>query len=104
MDVVRVVGPSRALEVAGVKLVGATAENGRKLLFSLLFVSGALLLRLLELTVRFLADTHGIREMKDQMTRDILRDLDGAGIGIASATYEIVGLPPLQVAREKRAG
>jgi small-conductance mechanosensitive channel len=49
----------------------------------------------LELTLRFLAPDHGIREIKDAMTRDILAGLDEAGIGIASATYEIVGVPPL---------
>ena len=47
----------------------------------------------LELTVRFIAEDHGIRELKDQMSRDILRALDEAGIDIASSTYEIVGSP-----------
>jgi small-conductance mechanosensitive channel len=51
----------------------------------------------LEITVRFVAQTHGIRELKDAMTRDILAALDGAGIGIASATFEITKLPPLRV-------
>src|SRR6185312_12206974 len=52
---VRVVGQTRALEIAGVKLVGATAENGRKLLFSLAFIAGTLLLRrLLRSAVRLL--------------------------------------------------
>jgi hypothetical protein len=32
------------------------------------------------------------------MSRDILKSLDGAGIGLASATFEIVGLPPMHVA------
>jgi small-conductance mechanosensitive channel len=54
----------------------------------------------LELTVRFLAGTHGIRDLKDSMTRDILGQLDAAGIEIASATYEIVGVPPLRVSRD----
>jgi small-conductance mechanosensitive channel len=45
MDPVRVVGPTRALELFGVKLVGATAENGRKLLFSVAFVAAAWALR-----------------------------------------------------------
>ena len=31
------------------------------------------------------------------MSRDILEALDEAGIGIASATFEIVGLPPVRV-------
>ena len=45
----------------------------------------------LELTVRFIAPTHAIRELKDAMTRDLLRGLAGAGIRIASPTIEIVG-------------
>ncbi len=52
-----------------------------------------------ELALRFVAPTHGIRELKDRMTRDILRDLQAAEIPIASATFEIVGLPTLRVAR-----
>jgi small-conductance mechanosensitive channel len=51
----------------------------------------------LELTVRFIAKDHGIRGLKDAMSRDILKALDEAGIGMASATFEIVGLPPLRV-------
>lgn len=51
----------------------------------------------LELTVRFLSHDHGTRELKDRMSREILPRLDEAGIGIASATYEITGLPPLNL-------
>ena len=51
----------------------------------------------LELTVRFLVPDHGIREIKDAMSRDILAALDEAGIGIASSTFEITGLPKLRV-------
>jgi len=51
----------------------------------------------LELTVRFVVDVHGIRDLKDAMSRDILTGFDAAGIGIASATYAIVGVPPLRV-------
>ena len=51
----------------------------------------------LELTVRIITRDHGIRVVKDAMSRDVLRALDAAGIGIASATYEIVGLPPLEI-------
>jgi small-conductance mechanosensitive channel len=50
----------------------------------------------LELTLRFVVRDHGIRSMKDSMSRHILDELDAAGIGIASATFEIVGLPPLR--------
>jgi hypothetical protein len=35
--------------------------------------------------------------MKDKMSREILQGPKAAGIGIASATFEIVGLPPLRV-------
>lgn len=49
----------------------------------------------IELTLRFLAPEHGIRQMKDAMARKILGDLEEAGLEIASATYEIVGLPKL---------
>ena len=51
----------------------------------------------LEVTVRFLAPDHGIREIKDKMSRDILAGLDEAKIGIASGTYAIVEVPPIRV-------
>jgi small-conductance mechanosensitive channel len=51
----------------------------------------------LEVTVRFLAHDHGIREMKDQMSRDILAGLDEAKIGVASGTYAIVEVPPIKI-------
>jgi hypothetical protein len=35
------------------------------------------------------------------MSREIMQAFDAAGIGIASATYDIVGLPPVRVRREK---
>ncbi|MEW9855293.1 mechanosensitive ion channel family protein [Novosphingobium sp. M1R2S20] len=54
----------------------------------------------LELTVRFLSPDHDTRLMKDAMSREILARLDQAGIGIASATYEITGLPSLEIARK----
>lgn len=50
----------------------------------------------LELTVRFVVGTHGIRNVKDAMSRQIIGALDEAGIGIASATYDIVGFPALK--------
>ncbi|WP_267428327.1 mechanosensitive ion channel domain-containing protein [Methylobacterium sp. GC_Met_2] len=53
----------------------------------------------LELTVRFILGTHQIRGAKDAMSRDILTAFDAAGIGIASATYDIVGLPPVEIRR-----
>jgi small-conductance mechanosensitive channel len=51
----------------------------------------------LELTVRFLVPDHGIRPIKDAMTREILAALQGASIDIASGTYAIVEMPPLKV-------
>jgi small-conductance mechanosensitive channel len=51
----------------------------------------------LELTVRFLTGVYGVRGVKDEMSREIMSALDEAGIGIASATYEITGVPPLVV-------
>ncbi len=49
----------------------------------------------LELTVRFIARDHGVRPMKDAMSREVLTRLEQAGIGLASATFEITGLPPV---------
>jgi small-conductance mechanosensitive channel len=51
----------------------------------------------LELTVRFVAHARGIRELKDKMSREILAAFDEAGIQVASATFEIVGLPSLKI-------
>jgi small-conductance mechanosensitive channel len=50
-----------------------------------------------ELTVRFLCHAHNVRAVKDCISRDILSGLEEAGIGIASGTYEIVGVPPIRV-------
>jgi small-conductance mechanosensitive channel len=50
-----------------------------------------------DMTVRFVAKSRGIRELKDKMSREILEALDATGIQIASTTYEIVGLPPLRI-------
>lgn len=50
-----------------------------------------------ELNVRFLCRDHDIRGLKDRMSREIIDNLDAAKIGIASGTYEIVGLPPIRV-------
>ena len=50
----------------------------------------------LEMSLRFLLPARTARQVKNAMTREILESLDAAGIGIASATYDIVGLPPIQ--------
>jgi small-conductance mechanosensitive channel len=51
----------------------------------------------LEMTLRFVAPVRGVRHLKDGMSRDIMKGLDAAKIGIASGTYEIVGVPPIKV-------
>jgi small-conductance mechanosensitive channel len=50
-----------------------------------------------ELTLRFIAHDDGVRALKDAMSREILEKLDAAGIGIASSTYDVVGMPKLHV-------
>jgi small-conductance mechanosensitive channel len=50
-----------------------------------------------ELSLRFLAPVHGVRTIKDAMTRDILPAFEDAKIQIASTTFEIVGLPTVKV-------
>jgi small-conductance mechanosensitive channel len=49
----------------------------------------------LEITLRYLAPVEQSRALKDHMSREILTALDEARIGIASATFEIVGLPKI---------
>lgn len=51
----------------------------------------------LEMSLRFVVRDHGVRDVKDAMNRDILRDLKAAGIGVASGTYAIVQVPPVEV-------
>jgi len=53
----------------------------------------------LELSVRFLTHEHGVRHVKDAISREILQGLDAAGIEVASATYDIVGFPPVRIER-----
>ncbi|MGB2719501.1 MAG: mechanosensitive ion channel family protein [Rhodococcus sp. (in: high G+C Gram-positive bacteria)] len=55
-----------------------------------------------ELSLRFLVPHRGVRAIKDLMTRDILAGLDEAGIGIASATNAIVGIPDLKIVDARR--
>jgi hypothetical protein len=40
---------------------------------------------------------NSVRDVKDVMSREILEKFDSARIGIASATFEVVGVPPLQI-------
>jgi hypothetical protein len=48
----------------------------------------------MELTVRFLGPDHGIRHLKDQMTRDIISGFEKANIAIAATRQEGVELEP----------
>lgn len=58
----------------------------------------------LELTVRFVIGTHRIRGAKDVMSRHIITEVNRASIGIAFATYDIVGFPAIELRRPKPAG
>lgn len=51
----------------------------------------------LELTVRFITSEHGVRDVKDLISRDILAALESKNIEIASSTFDIVGLPKIQL-------
>ncbi len=51
----------------------------------------------LELALRFVLPTGSVRGTKDAMSRYIIDELDAAGIEVASATYEIVGLPSIEI-------
>jgi hypothetical protein len=55
----------------------------------------------LELTVRFLGPDHGIRRLKDQMTREIMASLNEAGIAIAAVRQEAVELPKAKQVKDK---
>jgi small-conductance mechanosensitive channel len=50
-----------------------------------------------EMSLRFISEDSGVRGLKDAMSRDILDGLEAAGIGLASGTYEIVGMPEVKV-------
>jgi small-conductance mechanosensitive channel len=50
----------------------------------------------LELTVRFITRDHGVRSIKDAMSRDVLARLEAENIAIASSSIEISRLPELK--------
>jgi len=58
----------------------------------------------LELALRFVCRAHGVRALKDRMSREILDRLDEAGIGVASGTYAVVAMPQLRVKLEQAGG
>lgn len=51
----------------------------------------------LELTVRFLVPDHGVRAVKDAMTRDIVAKFAEAGLEIASTTIAVVDVPRIRI-------
>ncbi len=51
----------------------------------------------LELSVRFITEDHGIRSIKDAMSRDVVNAFEAAGLSIASGTYAIVEFPQVNV-------
>jgi small-conductance mechanosensitive channel len=53
----------------------------------------------LEMSARFLTHAHGVRDVKDRISREVLPALEASGIGLASTTFEIVGLPPIKLKR-----
>ena len=56
----------------------------------------------IELTVRFLVPDHGIREVKDSVTRDLIAGFEAAGIKIASTSIELTAVAPLRIERAGR--
>lgn len=51
----------------------------------------------LELHLRFFSKPHGARNFRDEIAKLILDRFEQAGIQVASATYDLVGLPPLRL-------
>ena len=49
--------------------------------------------------MRFSVRTHGIRTIKDAMSREAVAELEQAGIAIATARLDIVGTPAAADAR-----
>jgi hypothetical protein len=88
------------VEFFGITLVGLNAENARKLILTVALIATD---NWLELSLRFIARASGTRDMKDKMSREILSAFEEAGIGIASATYDIVGFPPIRVENARHA-
>jgi len=50
-----------------------------------------------ELSVRFVTEDHGIRYVKDAMSRDVVKEFEAAGLSVASGTYAIVEFPEVNV-------
>jgi small-conductance mechanosensitive channel len=50
-----------------------------------------------EMSIRFVARAYEVRQLKNVMTREILQGLEQLGVSIASTTFEVVGLPHMNV-------
>jgi small-conductance mechanosensitive channel len=50
-----------------------------------------------ELSVRFLVKTYGVRDVKDLIARRVLERFRAEGIELASATVEVVRVPRLEL-------
>ncbi len=50
-----------------------------------------------ELSLRFLVRPHGVRDVKDEISRMLLDRFEAAHINIASGTYDVVGFPPIRL-------
>lgn len=50
-----------------------------------------------EMSLRFIVPPHGVRDVKDELSRLLLDRFDAAHISIASGTYDIVGFPPVKL-------
>jgi small-conductance mechanosensitive channel len=49
------------------------------------------------LTLRFISRPYGVRDVKDEISRAVLDRFEAQGISVASATYDVVGFPPLKI-------
>ncbi len=58
----------------------------------------------LELTVRFVVRERAIRDLKDAVSRDLLKAFDNAGIEIATTRYNVIGFPPLHLENSEPPG
>jgi small-conductance mechanosensitive channel len=54
----------------------------------------------IELSLRYVARSRGNRVLSDKINREVLVGMIQAGIGVASATYDIVGVPTIRVNQE----
>jgi len=57
-----------------------------------------------ELAARFVVPEHGIRDIKDAITREVLDRMDEAGIPIATAVLEVTTVSPLRIRHAPDAG